>query len=695
MKSEQRFTRRNPCPVCDGYPELPQHRGTRCWGFLSSDGEWAHCTREEYADGLDFNDLSNTYAHRLDGDCACGVTHRTGEPVEPREVQPQPDMRWMNRPHIKDTYDYHDADGKLVYRRARYETGEGEQRLKWFLPWRPDPEHPGQSIPNLEGIRPVLYRLPELRDALAQAATLGLTRWVFEVEGEKAVDYLWEKGLLATTAGGANDWRPEFAEEFRGHQVVIVADNDEKGRRRTQRVARDCHGIAARVTVLDLPGLPPSGGLDDWFEQDPDQHMQDMLRGIIRAVPDWEPSPEAESPSWLPVDLEALLAGDLGALEPTRLRRGDGVLLLYPGRVHDFHCEPETLKSWAAQVAVAEVLMAGGRALYLDFEAEARDVVGHLLALGVSQEQILEGLLYIRPEEGLGKEARPRLLALLAANPIEIAVLDGENTALAASGYEPNSNADVLTWKEELVRPVQVATSGPTILIDHVTKNPDTQGRWAVGAGQKLALIDGASFSFKLIVPFGVGRTGLASIHLSKDRPGHLRGLTPGMNPEIAQLRLESHPDGSIDWELRPSAGVKTDEEGKEVFRPTVLMERVSRFLEEAAEPQSKAAVEKEVPGKRNFVRDALAALVVDGYVEVMPGPHNSLLHHSLKPYRQEDSATPQEPSIPCPACGQLAYTAGPNGLPERRCLHCQQVWTPTETEDVGPREPGLPGVAE
>jgi hypothetical protein len=51
VSREQRWTRSSPCPVCGGCPQDPRgrRRGLRCWGFLASDGLYAHCTREEDA----------------------------------------------------------------------------------------------------------------------------------------------------------------------------------------------------------------------------------------------------------------------------------------------------------------------------------------------------------------------------------------------------------------------------------------------------------------------------------------------------------------------------------------------------------------------------------------------------------------------------------------------------------------------
>ena len=68
----QRFRRDHPCPICGGYDLAG--KGYRCWGFLSGDGRYAHCTRQEYA-GYLFRGKDGAYAHYLTGYCRCGESH--------------------------------------------------------------------------------------------------------------------------------------------------------------------------------------------------------------------------------------------------------------------------------------------------------------------------------------------------------------------------------------------------------------------------------------------------------------------------------------------------------------------------------------------------------------------------------------------------------------------------------------------
>ena len=66
-------------------------------------------------------------------------------------------------------------------------------------------------------------------------------------------------GFVATTSSGGSNgkWTPELSEPFAGRTVYIIPDNDEPGHKYAQRVAQHLHGIAAKVAIVELPGLGP------------------------------------------------------------------------------------------------------------------------------------------------------------------------------------------------------------------------------------------------------------------------------------------------------------------------------------------------------------------------------------------------------------------------------------------------------
>ena len=97
VSRSQRFTKHNPCPVCNGNDQ--SSKGSRCWGFLSGDGRYALCTRSEYAGNLP-QGRGGTFSHLLDGQCRCGEVHSVEIRPVVREVSPDERARlidWLNK----------------------------------------------------------------------------------------------------------------------------------------------------------------------------------------------------------------------------------------------------------------------------------------------------------------------------------------------------------------------------------------------------------------------------------------------------------------------------------------------------------------------------------------------------------------------------------------------------------------------
>jgi hypothetical protein len=155
------------------------------------------------------------------------------------------------RRHVAATHSYTDAAGKLLYQVLRLEP-------KAFACRRPAAA--GGWIWNLQTVERVLYRLPELRAAIARDELLYL------VEGEKDADALAALGFTATTQpGGAGKWRPAHTAALRGARVVVVPDHDDPGHRHAETVLAALRPHAADLRRLDLPNLPPKGDTSDWL----------------------------------------------------------------------------------------------------------------------------------------------------------------------------------------------------------------------------------------------------------------------------------------------------------------------------------------------------------------------------------------------------------------------------------------------
>ena len=150
------------------------------------------------------------------------------------------------------TYDYRDETGDLLFQVVRFVPKDFRQR-------RPDGK--GGWIWSLGETRRVLYRLPEIMEAVASERT------IFLAEGEKAVDALVKLGVQATcSSGGAGKWLKEHSQHLAGAHVVILPDNDEPGEQHYQVVMGSITGIARSVRVLRLPGLPDKGDPYNWIQ---------------------------------------------------------------------------------------------------------------------------------------------------------------------------------------------------------------------------------------------------------------------------------------------------------------------------------------------------------------------------------------------------------------------------------------------
>jgi putative DNA primase/helicase len=168
-----------------------------------------------------------------------------------------------SRPRIVETYDYTDQNGGLLFQVVRYDP-------KGFRQRRPN-GHGGWTW-NLNGVRRVPYRLPELLNADPDEI-------IFIVEGEKDVDRLRSLGLTAScNSGGAGKWKSSYNQYLRDRDVVILPDNDPPGRAHAQQVADKLQSIARSVAIVELPGLPSKGDISDWLASG---HTKDELIELV------------------------------------------------------------------------------------------------------------------------------------------------------------------------------------------------------------------------------------------------------------------------------------------------------------------------------------------------------------------------------------------------------------------------------
>jgi replicative DNA helicase len=194
---------------------------------------------------------------------------------------------YMEKPKVVATYEYHDADGNLLYEKQRLEPGDRGKKKKFQF----------NSIHGYErGCVAVMYNLP---------AIIG-SSWAIIAEGEKCADKLIGWGLPATTLdrGADSKLSPDDVELLKAKKVVILPDNDDAGKRYAVRLAEQLNDV--KIVGLDLP---PKGDIVDWSGD------KEKLMAIIKRTPLWEPKRDYVSVrSILPSVVENMLYADLDKL---------------------------------------------------------------------------------------------------------------------------------------------------------------------------------------------------------------------------------------------------------------------------------------------------------------------------------------------------------------------------------------------
>jgi hypothetical protein len=318
-------------------------------------------------------------------------------------------------------------------------------------------------------------------------------------------------------------------------------------------------------------------------------------------------------------DVAAVLRGEVDPLVPTILRRSDGVALVYPGLLHWLMGDPGKGKTWVALHATAEVLADGGTAVYLDWEGNRRIIGSRLAALGLTADVVGRGLLYLRPPYITG-DIVSSLAREVADRGAELVVCDGVAKALQRQGYNEDSAPDVVAWLGLVADPLTEAGAA-VLCLDHMAKDPDGRGLWARGSGAKLAEVSGAAWVIRPRRPYSRGQAGRIDLVQAKDREGQVGA------------------DGAVD----PPAPLAQTPSGR--ARRTGYMERVSRALEQPAAGVgvSRRWIEDNARGKREFVREAIDALVEEGHVRVVH-VGQTMHHHLARPYREDGDPGPSEP---------------------------------------------------
>ena len=339
-------------------------------------------------------------------------------------------------------------------------------------------------------------------------------------------------------------------------------------------------------------------------------------------------TPAASPTTWTPLDLTDTVAGiasgEIIGPVPALLTRTDGLPLIYPGEVHSIAGEPEAGKGWIMLAETARLLTAAQGVLYLDFEDGPVSVIARLLALGVEPAAIVQHFRYVRPEAA-PTDAEIRQLADLGC---ALVIIDGLSEAYSLLGLDYGSNIDVPEFLRRLARPL-TANGAAVVQIDHVPKDKTNRGRYAIGGQHKLAGV-AVAYGIEVIDRPSRTTTGRVKLVLAKDRHGHVPG-GHGATVALVTITPAAEAGAHLTVTIDPPDG--QDEHGE--FRPTRLMDKVSRYVEDNP-GASLRSIREGVTGKDTAKDLALDLLVSEGWITLEITPR-AKRHTSARAYRETD----------------------------------------------------------
>jgi hypothetical protein len=373
----------------------------------------------------------------------------------------------------------------------------------------------------------------------------------------------------------------------------------------------------------------------------------------------------AEASSWAPLNL--------ANLESREARHPDlgGSGMLYPGLRHLLSGEPESGKTFLARAVALDLRRANKGVVWVDLEGvDEYAAEEQFRCLGATDDDLSQ-LAYISPAEPIGTEGVADSIAeTLALYKPALVVFDAFVGLLDLHGLDGWKSADVEHAYRLVVGPWR-AQGAAVLIIDHVVKAKGDRGRFASGSERKLGAVD-VHLGLDNVKPFGRGRQGRSKILVHKDRAGWLH------RPRLGDFILESDDDGcNITWEIEPPAD-DTAESGTG-FRPTVLMERVSIYMETLGEPASRKQIETAVTGKGEWIRHAIDVLLAEGHLTDAPGRGKPVVH--AKPFRNSSSS-------------EVVPNSSQDGSANSSLVPGPIAGTRTDTEDTDPEDEELERLA-
>jgi hypothetical protein len=313
-----------------------------------------------------------------------------------------------------------------------------------------------------------------------------------------------------------------------------------------------------------------------------------------------------------------------GIPEPAYVPGGEGWLLA--GKRYLIPAPAGAGKSLVALVVAVTVVEHGGTAVILDVENGADEYARRLEDILCARDH--DGTLAEACQQRLHYHYWPRFSLEweseawgAAVDSADLVVFDSSRLVLSSVGLEENSNDDYAKFVSALVVPLSL-TGVTTVILDNVGHDGDHSR----GASTKRDLNE-VEYALKVGAPFDRERMGHVRLVRKRERFSGLAGA----------LRIDL---GGGTYAAPTLVAV----EHADNFRPTVLMGRVSDFIE--GNPGCTLRdIRAGVKGKNDYIDAATRILIAEGYVERVQDGHAGRHSKTARKYVPDDQCAPDSKS--------------------------------------------------
>jgi len=317
-------------------------------------------------------------------------------------------------------------------------------------------------------------------------------------------------------------------------------------------------------------------------------------------------------------------------VEPAFFKRADGHGLLYPGKDSYLYAETESGKTWLTVHGVTQCINDNVPVMVVDFEeGDELEYGNRLLDLGMTEEKINDPsrFRYLMVEGRCTED----IMAEADDMGALIVIYEGMSVAYDTYGLQVKENDSATAFRRVLVKPHLVA--GRAVLTtDHVVKDRESRGRYAIGGVMKLNAASGGAFLLKNVEGLAPGKRGASNLFVTKDRPGGVKrhGVPAGekFDPQVRRVGTLVVDDSRafvsyLDVSILAPAAVPEPEESVDTGLTEKVLDAIRRIRGAGRDP-SMYAIRAEVGGRHADVIDEIERLLTAGVVRESRGKRNA-----------------------------------------------------------------------